>query len=802
MNRNFVLLALFSVALLAAPAPAPPVEDNSIVAAIRQGRFAEAEAALKQRLASKPGDAVALSMLAAVLDQQGKCSEAEAAYKTLLARGGASPVLLNNAGNHYVACGDPAKASGYFEKLLAANPAHPNANLQLARLAVERKQGQRALQLLAWVGDRDDAVALLKAEALHWAGQDKASLALFEKLDRELANDADASYALALACVRAGFYDLAEPAFARIVAHSPEDFDVLLNMGRAAARAGHYERAREILESALKLQPDHVDALAELGRTRAALRDYESAVVVLARARELAPRRADVLLALARAAEDALYYGDSVLAYDEYLKLRPNDADAKRDRASVQARIERNVSGAGLDGLKAHVAQFPNDAVGHYGLAMALSFTELDRAVAELDVALRIDPTLAGAYYARAMALHQLGRTAEAIPDLETALTLTPEDAKSIDLLGLAYLTLNKPAAAEAVLRRGLALPRPAPEIYMHLAQALQALHRTDEAKDYFARFRSTRVAARALHTSPWLIAAASWTPAEARRRVIDQLHKSIPGDRMNPKLHAELGSVLMADGQMEAASQEYREALALSLSVELLRNEGAAMLRFEQYELAREFLIRAVEKDPQARVDLTIATLFAGGARAALECLEATPAEQRSGDYYLLKASLLDTLGHAAESEQALLMTRGQPFTRPAVARQAASLMVRRGRLFEALAVVDEALVRTPDNSDLLLMRGMILALAGRPSEAERQFALVETRWPEWNRGYLAHALALERVSRTADARRKLRTAMALGAKDALAQCAYARITGASAPECVCPSDLGAFATNGCRAR
>jgi Flp pilus assembly protein TadD len=452
--------------------------------------------------------------------------------------------------------------------------------------------------------------------------------------------------------------------------------------------------------------------------------------------------------------------------------------------------------------LKAHVAQFPGDAVGHYDLAMALSFTELEHAVAELDVALRLDPTMAGAYYARAMALHQLGRTAEAIPDLETALTLAPEDAKAIDLLGLAYLTLNKPAEAEAVLRRGLTVPRPAPEIYMHLAQALQALHRTDEAKDYFARFKSTRVAARALHTSPWLIEAAGWAPAEARRRVIYQLRKSITGDRMNPKLHAELGSVLMADGQMEAASEEYREALALNPGTELLRNEGAAMLRFEQYALARDFLTRAVEKDPQARIDLTIATLFASGARAALECLEATPEGLRLGDYYLLKASLLDTLGRAAESEQALLMTRGQHFTRPVVARQAASLMIRRGRLPEALAVVDEALVQTPDNPDLLLMRGVVLALADRPGEAERQFAAVETRWPEWNRGYVAHALALERVSRKEDARRKLRTAMALGAKDALAQCAFARLSGSNAPECACPSDLGAFATNGCRAR
>src|SRR4051794_25313280 len=88
---------------------------------------------------------------AARLDSEGRCSESEPYYRQALAADGASPALLNNAGNHYLICRRPADARVYFEKLLNINPAHANANLQLARLAVNDKQGAKALAYLAHV---------------------------------------------------------------------------------------------------------------------------------------------------------------------------------------------------------------------------------------------------------------------------------------------------------------------------------------------------------------------------------------------------------------------------------------------------------------------------------------------------------------------------------------------------------------------------------------------------------------------------------------------------------------------------
>src|SRR5438045_523494 len=76
---------------------------------------------------------------AARLDREGKCDESEPYYRVALAAVDVSPALLNNSGNHYLLCHRPGDARVYFERLLKINPEHSNANLQLARLAVNDK---------------------------------------------------------------------------------------------------------------------------------------------------------------------------------------------------------------------------------------------------------------------------------------------------------------------------------------------------------------------------------------------------------------------------------------------------------------------------------------------------------------------------------------------------------------------------------------------------------------------------------------------------------------------------------------
>src|SRR6266536_1362561 len=203
---------------------------------------------------------------AARLDAEGKCDEAERYYLAALAQDSPSPALLNNAGNHYLVCGQTAKAQAYFEKLLRINTLHPNANLQLARIAAEQKQGKKALGYLSRVKESDPAVLLLRAEALHWAGETPASVAVMDNVGKTAQGDPRLLFLLGLSCARLALYDRAETAFNDALAHLPGDFDILFNLGRAAARARHYDRAQRALEAALTIRPGDADLLLELVR--------------------------------------------------------------------------------------------------------------------------------------------------------------------------------------------------------------------------------------------------------------------------------------------------------------------------------------------------------------------------------------------------------------------------------------------------------------------------------------------------------------------------------------------------------
>jgi Flp pilus assembly protein TadD len=728
---------------------------------------------------------------AARLDAEGKCEEADRYYQQALAVGRPSPSLLNNLGNHYLLCGQPAKAEAYFEQLLKLNPSHPNANLQLARLATERKQGAKALEYLGRVKDADPAVRLLRAEASYWAGKRAAAGALLETLEKEASSDSRLLFALGLTCARIGAYDRAEAAFHRVLLQHPADFNVLFNLGRAAARAENYDRAERALEAALKIRPDDADSLLELGLVHAARRDFNRAVYLLAQARQRAPKRTDILLALARATEDAGYYGDSALAYDEYLAVRPDDHKARRDRARVYGYTGTRLD-EGLREMAWYIAKYPNDPAGHFNLAQFTWRDEPEKSLEQLATALRLDPNFAPAHVSRAWLLHRLGRAEEAAPHLEAALKVAPNDLRTLDLLGLVYLDLDQAAKAEKVLRQAVAVGPEDPEVLLHLGRALMALERDEEARQFMDKYRQVRPRQfRDPRKEPGMIELATLPEAKRREHEIERFRGMAASRPDDPKLQLHLAELLLAGGRLDEALAEFRKLLELNADGEILEQAGRSLVRSEQYGPAREFLDRAASERPSARLDLAIALLITDGPEAALKAIGETPPGEWAADYLLLKASILDTAGQGAEA--ARLLSEGLPdaAARPDVARQAALLLLRRGRESEALALVGQALQRTPDDPDLLLMEAAILGLLDRSAGAEKALRRLQNRWPEWDRPYLVHAFLIEK-SRPAEARQKLQTALALGSQDPAAACALARLNAAAAPAgCDCHQGL-----------
>ncbi|MGO9897546.1 MAG: tetratricopeptide repeat protein [Bryobacteraceae bacterium] len=726
---------------------------------------------------------------AARLDSEQKCGDAERIYQQLLTKGSPSSALVNNLGNHYLACGAPDKARVYFERLLKMNPAHVNANLQLARLAIARKEGAQALEYLSRIKVQDPGIVLVRAEALAQAGQREAAVAALEGLAKTAGADPGLLFALGMTYGRMGLYERAEAEFNAVLAQDPGDYDVLYNLGLAASRAGHYDRARSAFEVALKVRPGDVDTLAALGRVESRLGDYTRAVYLLSQARKLAPRRPDVLLSLAEAAHDAGYFGDSLLAYDEYLKLRPGDDVARRDRAFILGYGDAGRA-EGLKELTAYVQRHPNDAIGYFDLAQISYHADRMQALEQVSTAVRLNPSFEPAHFVRGWLLHFLGREEEALADLQIAIRLNPRDALAFDQLGLVYMNLDRPADAQKALRQAAAILPNQPLVLLHLARALAESGHPEEAQPFFDRFRKVQPQGpQRPREEAGIIESATLTPAERSSRAIERLRQLILAAPNDPSLRLDLGSLLLADGKAGEAGVVFRELLALNPPGTILEKAGSALLAHEQYGLAGEMLERAASETPSALLDLAMAVFYSEGPKPALKILEKVPEGVDRGDYLLMKAKILDAAGQAPEADRTIEEGLRYAISRPRLAEESALLLVGHNQAAKALELIGGAMRSTPDDAGLMLAKAVALSALKRNAEAGKVVKEIEGRWPEWDRAYVIEGLLLERESKLVEARRSIRIALALGTRDPAAQCALARMT-ASAPldaQCSC---------------
>ena len=241
------------------------------------------------------------------------------------------------------------------------------------------------------------------------------------------------------------------------------------------------------------------------------------------------------------------------------------------------------------------------------------------------------------------------------------------------------------------------------------------------------------------------MIELATLPAAEQTERQIERLRgdaRAHPGDA---ELQLHLASLLPADGRPEEAAAEFRELLTRNPDDRIWEQAGAALVRAEQYELAREFLRKAAPGRPAVRLDLAIALFFTEGPKQALEVIEKAPEGDR--DVLLMKARILDAAGQDVES--VLKEGLGQSMPRPQVAQQTVLLLLRHDRKSEALAFLDKAVRRYPDNADLLLTQAIVESLTDQRALAEKTVRMIESRWPDWDRAYLEHGLMLERGAR-----------------------------------------------------
>ncbi len=742
-----------------------------ITAAYAQGRLDDAETQVRALLTAHPSEVRALSLLGVVLDGQRRYAEAEPYYLKAIELAPGSAALHNNLGNHYAAQHDLEKAQQAFLRAVAVEPRHPNANLQLAQINLQKRNFAGALRRLALLPAPDQnspGGRVLHIRALWGAGLKEQAGTEVRQLEVAARGDPGAMFALGMAYVEIGRFADAEQAFTQVLKADPANFDVLYNLGTAALRAGNLDRARGIYQQALQQKPDDADSLVGLARALIGVTQDMQALPLLVQANKLVPSRADVLLLTAQAATGAGLYGDSAAAYDRYLKLEPGDDAARRERGYALARSSRFKEA--LPDLEWYAKKHPQDPWGHFQLAVALSYEDKAKALDEVGRALQLDPQFWGARYARGVLSQRLGRNQEAIKDLEACSRREPANVQMQEELARALLGSGQAQQAAGILKNAIAAAPGNRTLYFHYSRALRALGRTDEMTQAIAKFEQLGGGKENVSPRPGVLDFLSLSPADQQARYLANLRNAVLQRPTDDELKLRLIEALVAQDKTQEAAPLLDEVRKSSRDARILAGCARLLVDAELYENAVPFIEKAVElgSAPAAiHLDRAMAYLQTAGPAKALEVLDAVPAPGRNGDYYLLRARILDSLGGFDQAVEALNRALHAAPSRADLYLQACAFLMKHKKYPEGLELLKQSEQYVPGSPELQLARAIFLEMSNQTAEATRQLAGIQAQWPEWAAPYVIHGIVQQSQHQAAEAKQLLETAIALGSKD-----------------------------------
>jgi tetratricopeptide (TPR) repeat protein len=793
-NMRYLIILSFVFFLFVSPATAqsPPGQVPSsvlhqIAAEFEQGKVPEAERGVRAALEKAPRDPAALSLLGVILDAQQRYGEAESAYQQALAVVPGSPGILNNLGNHYLAQGKTDQACAAFLKVVAREPRHPNANLQLAQLSVSARQGAAALKYLDRLPPENQdspPVEILRAQAMKLTGQGQAAESLLGEVASKAGNDPSVAFSLGMTFAEWQRYADAENAFTRALDADPTNFDILYNLGLAAQHAGHTARALEVYGVALQQRPNDPDCLFNVGTIDMETGHTDEAVMPLMQAHKAAPQRPDILFALAQASQDIGFYGDAATAIDEYLKLKPDDDIARRERGFCLIRSKSLDDG--LADLRWYTQKHPKDARGLYELAIGETVRVPDQALQHLDQALATDPKFNAARFARAVLYYEKGRTEDSIADLKLVLAKEPDNFRALDVLGQDYTRLERYPEAAEVLDRAAKLAPKDTKILTHYAHLLTRMGRKEEAAKVLADFRAF-APEEGRRPNQGLFDYLNLSPEKQYAKYMENLQRNIGIRPDDPKLRLQLGKTYLQQGKPDPALEAFRAARKLTSDPDILAACGKALLDDGQYAASREFLEPAVAANPAAadlRLDLAIAVFNSAGPEAGLTILGETSPAQRQGDYFLLRAQILDAMNKPEEAAEALNRGLATAPTRPDLYYQGALFLIKHEQYKRAIGFLEHANQAIPDVPELQLLQAMAYELVRDHDNTMRILARIESRWPEWALPYMIQGITLAIRLRSAEAEPVLKNAIALGADDGIANYYLALVIVNSNPE------------------
>lgn len=491
-------LILASTALPADSSPADARAETHLANAarlIRDGDLRNAESELRRAVDLVPDNPAYLARLGQVLGMQNRMEEAGRYYGRALKLAPDSASIRRNLALTQWSRRRFEEAKANLEQVLDKVPGDELTRFLLGMILVNSGDYARATGLLESVPERvrgqGEAVAAL-ARAQYALGKREKARATLESMALNRSLPPGDVYACATTAANAEDFATAETLFRSIRSTYPDAAALSYRIALMQFRSDRIDRSRRTLLEAIEKGRSSGPIHNLLGHCFAAQNRLQSAVASFEQAMALEPAeeshyldavqllaehqiwrvliriaekgvaripRSDRLLRMKGLAETAMLYSeDAVRSYRRALEINPDSAKANLGLAIAQRTAGSRAEAAatfekGIRKFPAHGAHYQE-----YGL-MLLKAGEtgddgaLERAVALLRKAVELEASLPVAHYQLGRLALERDRAGEALPHLETAARLNPDQSRVHYLLARAYRRLGRDEEARSHLK-------------------------------------------------------------------------------------------------------------------------------------------------------------------------------------------------------------------------------------------------------------------------------------------------------------------------------------------------------------
>jgi tetratricopeptide (TPR) repeat protein len=489
-----ILVALLLLSSLTADAVQIPELYAQAETLVRQDRWDEGIALLRQVLAAEPENLKAHNLMGIALSGMGDVSGAGAEFERAVRIDPRFVPALKNLAINELAQNKVGEAQRHFSSAQKIVPDDPMIQAYLGDIAYSQHRYKTAAQHLQKAGDflRNPAAAARLAESFLETGEQTRALAALGGLDQSQI-PLRQQFSLGLILARHELYAQAIPYFQAVAAKYPASYDAAFNLAVCYVETKQFPTAIETLKATAAAGHKTAELDNLLAEAYEGNQQTQEAIDTLREATRLGPQDENNYIDLAalcttyeayalglEVIEVGLHYhpqSDRLIFQRGVIYAMRNQFDLAEQDFQLAAKLapEKNLSYVALGvsymqvgdlpkaitSLRQRIKHKPDDSTLRYLLGEALvrsGATAGDSAFAEakasLEKSVKLNPRFAPAQVNLGKIYLKENRLDEAMAHLEQARALDPKDKSAYSQLAIVYRRKGKPEAAKTMLAK------------------------------------------------------------------------------------------------------------------------------------------------------------------------------------------------------------------------------------------------------------------------------------------------------------------------------------------------------------